>query len=99
MTRLRVNGCSAALPVPVWLTLLLLTVSAILWLSGSGNRDDVIGLLERILSVAALLVVVMVGRGVPLEIAGVLLAFWLPRARADQAPPPIPHRDDVLIPF
>jgi hypothetical protein len=85
--------------VPVWLTLLLLTVSAILWLSGSGNRDDVIGLLERILSVAALLVVVMVGRGVPLEIAGVLLAFWLPRARADQVPPPIPHRDDVLIPF
>lgn len=85
--------------MPVWLTLLLLTVSAILWLSGSSNRDDVIGLLERILSVAALMVVVLVGRGLPLEIAGVLLAFWLPRARADLTSPPIPHRDDVLIPF
>lgn len=85
--------------MPVWLTLVLLLLSAALWLSGSGNRDDVIGLLERMLSVAALMVVVLVGRGVPLEIAGVLLAFWLPRARADQAPAPIPHRDDVLIPF
>jgi hypothetical protein len=85
--------------VPVWLTLLLLTVSAILWLSGSGNRDDVIGLLERMLSVAALMVVVLVGRGVPLELAGVLLALWLPRARTGMTSPPIPHRDDVLIPF
>ena len=85
--------------MPVWLTLVLLSVSGTLWLSGSSNADDVIGLLERILSVAALMVVVLVGRGVALEISGVLLAFWLQRARANQAPPPIPHRDDVLIPF
>jgi hypothetical protein len=85
--------------MPPWLTLLLLAASVLLWLLGSANGDDVIGLLERLLALGALAVVFFVARPLALEILGVGLALWLPRAQMGQAAPPLPNRDDVLIPF
>ncbi len=85
--------------MPVWVTLLLLAFSALFWLLGSANGDDVIGLLERLLALGAMAVVLLVARPLPLELGGVLLALWLPRARGGQAHPPLPGRSDVLIPF
>jgi hypothetical protein len=85
--------------MPVWVTLCLLAASALLWLLGTANSDDVIGLLERMLAIGALAVVVLVARPLPLELLGVGLALWLPRAHSGQAPPPLPNHNDVLIPF
>jgi hypothetical protein len=85
--------------MPLWVTVLLLVASVLLWRLGSSNNDDVIGLLERMLSLGALAVVLLVARPMPLEVVGVGLAFWLPRARSGQVEPPLPSRDDLLIPF
>ncbi|MGB5241709.1 MAG: hypothetical protein WBN80_13830 [Prochlorococcaceae cyanobacterium] len=85
--------------MPFWVMALLLAASALLWLLGMANSDDVIGLLERMLAIGALAVVVLVARPLPLELLGVGLALWLPRAHSGQAPPPLPNRNDVLIPF
>ncbi len=85
--------------MPPWLTLILLPLSAVLWCLGTSNRDDVIGLLEHMIAVGCLMVVVLGARPLPLELAGVGLALWLPRARGRSDLPPPPHRDDVLIPF
>lgn len=85
--------------MPIWVMALLLAASALLWLLGTANSDDVIGLLERILALGALAVVLLVARPVLLEVLGVGLALWLPRARSGQAPPPLPNHNDVLIPF
>jgi hypothetical protein len=85
--------------MPVWVILLLLSASALLWLLGTSNGDDVIGLLERLIALGGLAVVVFVARPLLLEIIGVSVALWLPRAHSGQAAPPLPNRDDVLIPF
>ncbi len=85
--------------MPFWVMALLLAASALLWLLGMANSDDVIGLLERMLAIGALAVVVLVARPLPLELLGVGLALWLPRAHSGQAPPPLPNHNDVLIPF
>lgn len=85
--------------MPFWVMALLLAASALLWLLGTANSDDVIGLLERMLALGALAVVVLVARPLPLELLGVGLALWLPRAHSGQAPPPLPNHNDVLIPF
>ncbi|MCT0247798.1 hypothetical protein [Synechococcus sp. CS-205] len=85
--------------MPLWVTLSLLSASVLLWLVGSANGDDVIGLLERLIALGALAVVLLVARPLPLEILGVGLALWLPRAHSGQAAPPLPNRNDVLIPF
>ncbi|CAK6692376.1 hypothetical protein I1E95_04765 [Synechococcus sp. CBW1107] len=85
--------------MPPWLTLLLLAFSVLLWLLGSANGDDVIGLLERLLALGALAVVLLVARPLALEILGVGVALWLPRAYNGQAAVPLASRDDVLIPF
>lgn len=85
--------------MPPWVTLLLLAVSVLLWLLGSANGDDVIGLLERLMALGVLAVVLLVARPLALEILGVVVALWLPRAYSGQAAVPLASRDDVLIPF
>jgi hypothetical protein len=86
-------------PMPIWLTLVLVSASVMLWCLGTANGDDVIGLLEHILAVAAMAVALLAGHLLVLELAGLGLAVWLPRARKGQAPPPVPHRGDVLMPL
>jgi hypothetical protein len=66
--------------MPWWLDLLLLVTSLVLWLSGSGNRDDVWGLLQRMLAVVAAAVVLLGGRQMVLEALVLGLALWLPGA-------------------
>lgn len=83
----------------LWLTLLLLSVSVLLWSKGSSNHDDVIGLLELLLGTAALLVVLFAGHHLLLEAGGLALALWLPRARDGMASPRRSERDDLLLPF
>jgi hypothetical protein len=62
------------------LDLLLLVTALVLWLSGSGNRDDVWGLLQRMLAVVAAAVVLLGGRQMVLEALVLGLALWLPGA-------------------
>lgn len=86
--------------MPLWVTLLMLCLSAVLWSKGYDNRDDVIGLLELLLASAGLLVVLFAGHHLLLELAGLALALWLPRAREGMAPlSRKPERDDLLLPF
>jgi len=66
--------------VPWWLDILLLLASLALWVSGTDERDDVWGLFQKMLGVAALLVVILGGRQIVLELAGLALALWLPSA-------------------
>jgi hypothetical protein len=88
--------------MPLWLTLSLLFGSVLLWCLGAGNRDEVIGLLERLLAVAAMAVVLLVSRPWLLELAGVIYAiWWLPRARGrlEDAPAVSMPGSDLLMPF
>ncbi|MCP9850999.1 hypothetical protein [Cyanobium sp. Morenito 9A2] len=85
--------------MPFWLTLLLLSLSALLWSKGSTNRDDVIGLLEQLLASAALLLVMFLGHHLWLELAGLALALWLPRGHSGMPSMRIVAGDDLLLPF
>lgn len=85
--------------MPVWLTLLLLAFSVVLWSKGSSNRDDVIGLLELLLGTAALMVCLFAGHHLLLDVAGVALALWLPKAHDDMASARMAGSDDLLLPF
>ncbi|MEB3264275.1 MAG: hypothetical protein ACKO5F_16345 [Synechococcus sp.] len=67
--------------MPWWLDMVLLLSGALLWGEGSNHPDDVIGLLEKILAVTAVMVVLLGGRQLPLEVGALLLAAWLPSAR------------------
>lgn len=60
--------------------IVLLLASLALWASGTDERDDVWGLFQKMLGVAALLVVILGGRQIVLELAGLALALWLPSA-------------------
>jgi hypothetical protein len=66
--------------VPWWTDLMLLGGSLALWASGCDERDEVWGLFQKMLAVVALLVVILSGRQVVLELAGLALALWLPSA-------------------
>jgi hypothetical protein len=66
--------------MPWWMDFVLLVGSVALWASGCDERDDVWGLFQKMLAVAALLVVILSGRQVVLELAGLGLALWLPSA-------------------
>lgn len=66
--------------MPWWLDALLLLSALVLWLSGSGHRDDVWGLLQKMLAVVAAVVVLLGGRQMLLEGLGLALALWLPGA-------------------
>jgi len=73
--------------MPWWMDLVLLLVGLALWLLGDNNSDDVIGLLEKIVGVAAVMVVLLGGRWLLLEGAALALALWLPSAsRFEQGP-------------
>ena len=73
--------------MPWWIDLMLLLTGCFLWLLGDNHSDDVIGLLEKILAVAAVMVVLLSGRWLPLELAVLALALWLPSAsRFEQGP-------------
>jgi len=61
-------------------TVLFLTAAVLLWLIGRDNSDDVIGLLEKIIAITAVMLVVLLNRSVLLEGAALLIAFLLPRA-------------------
>jgi hypothetical protein len=84
--------------MPFWATLALLTLMVTLWVSGRGNPDDVIGLLEQMLAIA--LVVLFIGRSLPLELLALVFALRLPAARRNH---PVMERrqgsKDVLMPF
>lgn len=66
--------------MPWWLDIVLLLASLALWTSGFNERDDVWGLFQKMLALAALLVVILGGRQLLLELAGLGLALWLPGA-------------------
>jgi hypothetical protein len=60
--------------------LVLLVAGVVLWMEGTNQQDDTIGLLEKILATAAVMVVLLGGRWLPLEFAALGLALWLPSA-------------------
>ena len=66
--------------MPWLLDAVLLVFAALLWFSGSADRDDVWGLLLKMLAGAALLVVLLGGRQILLEWLALALALWLPSA-------------------
>lgn len=66
--------------MPWWLDGLLLVSALALWRSGSRNRDDVWGLLQKMLALIAVVVVLLGGRQMLLESALLALALWLPGA-------------------
>jgi hypothetical protein len=66
--------------MPWWFDLVLLVAGVVLWMEGTNHQDDTIGLLEKILATAAVMVVLLGGRWLPLEIAALGLALWLPSA-------------------
>jgi len=68
--------------VPLWLDIFLLVAAVVLWAIGLANGDDVWGLFQQFLGVIALLVVVLGGRLLVLELAGLALAIWLPGANS-----------------
>ena len=73
--------------MPWWMDLVLLVVGATLWLLGDDNADDVIGLLQKLVAVVAVMVVLLGGRWLVLELAALGLALWLPNAsRFEQGP-------------
>lgn len=66
--------------MPWWMDIVLLGAALALWASGTDERDDVWGLFQKMLGVVALLVVILGGRQIVLELAGLALALWLPSA-------------------
>ena len=66
--------------MPWLLDAVLLVFAALLWFSGSADRDDFWGLLLKMLAGAALLVVLLGGRQILLEGLALALALWLPGA-------------------
>ena len=66
--------------MPWWLDAVLLVSAALLWFSGSADRDDVWGFFQKMLAVVGLLVVLLGGRQILLEVLALALALWLPSA-------------------
>ena len=60
---------------------LFLTAAALRGLLARDNSADVIGLLEKIIAVTAVMLVVLLNRSVLLEGVALLIAFVLPKAR------------------
>ena len=70
--------------MPWWITLILLALMIFLWVSGSRNPDDVIGLLEQMLSIGLAMVVLFIGQNILLESIVLLIGLRLPAARQNQ---------------
>ena len=66
--------------MPWWLDGVLLVTALLLWIGGSKNRDDVWGLLQKVLAVIAAAVVLLGGRQMLLEALVLGLALWIPGA-------------------
>ena len=66
--------------MPWWLDGVLLIAGCVLWSSGSSNRDDVWGLLQKTLAFVSVAVVLLGGRQMVLEAALLGLALWIPGA-------------------
>ena len=75
--------------MPWWMDLVLLIAGSVLWIMGDNHSDDVIGLLEKIFAITAVMVVLLGGRWLFLELAALALALWLPSAsRFEHGPKP-----------
>ena len=61
-----------------WISLILLSMAALIWKRSYDSTDDVIALLERILATTLILVVVLVSRNLLLETAVLIAAVQLP---------------------
>ena len=61
-----------------WISVMLLSMAALLWKMSSDSMDDVIALLQRILATTLVLVVVLVSRNLLLETAVLIAAVQLP---------------------
>jgi len=70
--------------MPWGITLILIAAGIGLCLLGGGNRDDVVGLLMRIIGVVFLVAACIFGRLLWLDLAGIALALWLPSASKRQ---------------
>lgn len=68
--------------MPWWLDGLLLVTAPMLWLFGSSNRDEVWGLLQKMLAVVSFAVVLLGGRQMILEVALLVMALWIPGANS-----------------
>lgn len=68
--------------MPWWLDGVLLISALLLWFFGSAHRDDVWGLLQKILAVVGVAVVLLGGRQMVLEIVVLVFALWLPSAES-----------------
>ena len=78
------DNIAGLVTMPWWTCLMLLSSSLVLWLFGRRNSDDVIGLLEKILAIAAAMVVLVFDRNITLELLFLGLAFCLPDACPDK---------------
>jgi hypothetical protein len=70
--------------MPWGITLILAGAGVGLFLVGGMNRDDVVGLLMRIIGMAFVLAASIFGRLMWLDLAGIVLALWLPSATTRQ---------------
>ncbi len=70
--------------MPWGITLILVAAGVALCLLGGVNRDDVLGLLMRVIGVVLLLVATFFGRHLVLDLAGIALALLLPSASKGQ---------------
>jgi hypothetical protein len=66
--------------MPWWMFLLVFIIGVSLILVGLNNSDDVFGLLQKIVGVLMVVVAMLSGHLVPIELAGLALALWLPAA-------------------
>jgi hypothetical protein len=70
--------------MPWGITLILATAGVGLFLLGGVNRDDVVGLLMRIIGMVFVMAASIFGRLLWLDLAGIVLALWLPSATTRQ---------------
>jgi hypothetical protein len=70
--------------MPWGITLILATAGVGLFLVGGVNRDDVVGLLMRIIGMVFVMAASIFGRLLWLDLAGIVLALWLPSATTRQ---------------
>jgi len=64
-----------------WTDLLLILLALGLWVRGMAHRDEVLGLFVKFLAILVAVVLLLAGRAVPLQLALLGLALWLPSAR------------------
>jgi hypothetical protein len=63
-----------------WMELVLLISGLMLWFRSGERQDDVWEMFQKLIAVVMVVVVLLGGRWVPLEVAALGLAIWLPCA-------------------